>query len=150
VVFTTTHGKYYFPGPLHALDAVLPGRTCRRDLIGEIADALAKRHVRLMLYFHPGPGPMEDPEWARRAGIDPVDDRKNRRIMLGLYREIGRRYGTRLAGWFIDGGDAYYWRNYSFQQLELALKESNPRRVVTLFQWLWPKFSEYGGDFLSD
>lgn len=150
VVFTTTHGKYYFPGPLHALDAVLPGRTCRRDLIGEIADALAKHHVRLMLYFHPGPGPMEDPEWARRAGIDPVDDRENRRIMLSLYREIGRRYGTRLAGWFIDGGDAYYWRNYSFQELELALKEANPRRVVTLFQWLWPKFSEYGGDFLSD
>ena len=150
VVFTTTHGKYYFPGPLHALDAVLPGRTCRRDLIGEIADALDRQHVRLMLYFHPGPGPMEDSEWARRAGIDPVDDRENRRIMLSLYREIGRHYGTRLAGWFIDGGSAYYWRNYSFQQLELALKEGNPQRVVTFFQWLWPKFSPYGGDFLSD
>lgn len=150
VVFTTTHGKYYFPAPLHALDKILPGRTCRRDLISEIANALAKQHVRLMLYFHPGPGSSEDPEWARRAGIDPVDDPKNRRIMLSLYREIGRRYGTRLAGWFIDGGDAYYWRNYSFLQLELALKEGNPRRVITFFQWLWPKFSPYGGDFLSD
>lgn len=150
VVFTTTHGKYYFPGPLHALDAVLPGRTCRRDLIGEIADALQKRHVRLMLYFHPGPGPSEDAEWARLAGIDPVDDAKNRRIMLAMYREISSRYGARLAGWFIDGGDAYYWRNYSFRQLELALKQGNPDRVVTFFQWLWPEFSPYGGDFVSD
>ena len=150
VAFTTTHGKYYFPGPLHALDEVVPGRTCRRDLIGEIADALAKRQVRLMLYFHPGPGVSEDPEWARGAGVTPVDDAKNIRIMLGIYREIGQRYGTRLAGWFVDGGDAYYWRNFSFRQLELDLKANNPDRVVTFFSWLFPNFSPYSGDFLSD
>jgi Alpha-L-fucosidase len=114
VVFTTTHGKYFFPGPLHTLDAVLPGRTCHRDLIGEIADALERRHIRLMLYFHPGPGPTEDPEWARAAGISPVDDAKNIDIMLRMYREIGHRYGTRLAGWFIDGGSAYYWAELLF------------------------------------
>jgi hypothetical protein len=150
VVFTTTHGKYFFPGPLHALDAVLPGRTCHRDLIGEIADALKKRHIRLMLYFHPGPGPTEDSEWARAAGISPLDDPKNIDIMLSIYREIGHRYGTRLAGWFIDGGSAYYWRNFSFRQLLIALKTENPSRVVTFFQWIFPTFSPYAGDFTSD
>jgi hypothetical protein len=150
VVFTTTHGKFYFPGPLHAMDEVLSGRTCKRDLIGEIAGALAKRYIRLVLYFHPGPGPSEDPEWAKAAGIAPVDDQKNIRIMLSMYREIGRRYGNRLAGWFIDGGDAYYWRNFSFRELTLALKTGNPSRVVTYFQWLFPTFSPYAGDFISD
>ncbi len=150
VVFTTTHGKYFFPGPLRALDAVLPGRTCRRDLIGEIADALGKRHIRLMLYFHPGPGPTEDSEWARAAGISPVNDAKNIDVMLRMYSEIGQRYGTRLAGWFIDGGSAYYWRNFSFRQLLIALKTGNSSRVVTFFQWIFPTFSPYSGDFTSD
>ena len=150
VVFTTTHGKYFFPGPLHTLDAVLPGRTCHRDLISEIADALERRHIRLMLYFHPGPGPTEDLEWARAAGISPVDDAKNIGIMLRMYREIGHRYGTRLAGWFVDGGSAYYWRNFSFRQLLIALKTGNPSRVVTFFQWIFPTFSPYSGDFTSD
>jgi hypothetical protein len=150
VVFTTTHGRFYFPGPLHAMDELLPGRTCKRDLIGEIADALAKRHIRLMLYFHPGPGPSEDQEWARVAGISPLDDQKNIRVMLSMYREIGERYGDRLAGWFIDGGDAYYWRNFPFRDLTVDLKAGNPSRVVTYFQWLFPTFSPYAGDFISD
>jgi hypothetical protein len=150
VVFTTTHGKFYFPGPLHAMDELLPGRTCKRDLIGEIADALAKRHIRLMLYFHPGPGPSEDQDWARVAGISPLDDRKNIRVMLSMYREIGERYGNRLAGWFIDGGDAYYWRNFPFRDLTVDLKAGNPSRVVTYFQWLFPTFSPCAGDFISD
>lgn len=150
VVFTTTHGKYYFPGPLIAMDRVLPGRTCKRDLIGELSDALSRKGIRLLLYFHPGPGPTEDPAWAAAAGISPVDDDKNIRIMLDMYREIGKRYGRRLAGWFVDGGDAYYMRNFSFRDLTCALKNGNPDRVVTFFQWLFPIFSPYGGDFTSD
>lgn len=150
VVFTTTHGKFYFPGPLHAMDEVVPGRTCKRDLIGEIADALAKRNTRLMLYFHPGPGPSEDPDWAKAAGISPVDDEKNIRVMLSMYREIGERYGNRLAGWCIDGGDAYYWRNFPFRELTVDLKAGNPSRVVSYFQWLFPTFSPYAGDFVAD
>src|ERR1700674_1670832 len=70
--------------------------------------------------------------------------------MLRMYREIGDRYGTRLAGWFIDGGSAYYWRNFSFRQLLIALKTGNPSRVVTFFQWIFPTFSPYSGDFTSD
>jgi hypothetical protein len=150
VVFTTTHGKFYFPGPLHAMDELLPGRTCKRDLIGEIADALSKRNIRLMLYFHPGPGPSEDQDWSRVAGINPLDDQKNIRVMLSMYREIGERYGNRLAGWFIDGGDAYYWRNFPFRDLTVDLKAGNPARVVTYFQWLFPIFSPFAGDFISD
>lgn len=150
VVITTTHGKFYFPGPLRAMDSVLPGRTCKRDLIGEIADALANQSIRLMLYFHPGPGPSEDPQWARVAGIAPVDDQKNIQVMLGMFREIGQQYGNRLAGWFIDGGDAYYWRNFPFRDLTVGLKAGNPARVVTYFQWLFPTFSPYAGDFVSD
>jgi hypothetical protein len=92
----------------------------------------------------------EDPQWANAAGITSVEDRKNIEIMLRIFREVGERYGKRLAGWFVDGGDGYYWRNFSFEQLELALKAGNCDRIATFFAWLFPKFSPYGGDFLSD
>jgi len=68
-----------------------------------------------MLYFHPRPGPTEGSERARAAGISPVNDAKNIGIMLRMYREIDHRYGTRLAGWSIDGGVlAYYWAELLF------------------------------------
>lgn len=53
--------------------------------------------------------------------------------MQGMYREIGERDGRRLAGWPIDGGDAYYLRNYCFLNLIDALKKGNSGRVVTFF-----------------
>jgi hypothetical protein len=39
--------------PSKALDKWLPGHTARRDLIGEIADALQARHIKLAIYPHP-------------------------------------------------------------------------------------------------
>jgi hypothetical protein len=96
-----------------------------------------------VLYYHPGPGPSEDLDWARAAGISPVDDGKNFRVMLSMYREIGERYGNRPAGWCIDGGDAYYWRNFPFRELTVDLEAGNPSRVVSNFQWLFPMFSRH-------
>jgi len=150
VVFFTVHGKYYFPGPLQALDHLVPGRTCKRDLVGEIATALGKRHIRMMLYFHPGPSLIEDREWASAAGISPVDDARNNGIMLDIFREVGHRYGRQLWGWVIDGGYAYYLKNMPFEQLAEALKAGNPARVVTYFNWLMPKWHPLGGDFTSN
>ncbi len=41
-------------------------------------------------------------------------------------------------------------RNFCFRQLLIALKPGNPSRVVTFFQWIFPTFSPYSGDFTSD
>lgn len=148
-VFTTTHGKYYYPGPLAAMDRVLPGRTCNRDLVGELADALGKRGVRLLLYFHPGPPPTEDKEWANAAGISPVDDTRYNQIMVDIFAEIGQRYGQKLSGWYVDGGYGYYVRNTSFERLTRALKSGNPQRAIGYFGWIFPKWSPFGGDFTA-
>ena len=98
ITFTTTHGKYYYPGPLKAMDRVISGRTCKRDLVGELGDALGRRNVRLMLYFHPGPSASEDNEWATAAGISPVDDQRYNQIMIDIFAEIGQRYGPNTLG----------------------------------------------------
>ena len=38
VLFTATHALQMLPAPHPALDSILPGRTCKRDLIRELAD----------------------------------------------------------------------------------------------------------------
>ena len=52
VVLTTSHGSYYVPFPSTAIDAVKPGRTCRRDLVANLARALGRYGIRLLLYYH--------------------------------------------------------------------------------------------------
>jgi hypothetical protein len=45
VVFTTSHAEFYFPGPNKVIDEILPGRTCSRDLVGDLAQcALETRY----------------------------------------------------------------------------------------------------------
>jgi len=149
ITFITTHGKYYYPGPLKAMDRVISGRTCKRDLVGELADALGRRNVRLMLYFHPGPSASEDNEWATAAGISPVDDQRYNQIMIDIFEEIGQRYGPRLSGWYVDGAYGYYVRNTSFERLTRTLKAGNSQRSIGYFGWIFPKWSPFGGDFTA-
>ena len=43
VLFTSTHALQMLPAPHPVLDKILPGRTCERDLIAELADGLAAK-----------------------------------------------------------------------------------------------------------
>jgi Alpha-L-fucosidase len=149
IIFTTTHGKYYFPGPLKEMDKVLPGRTCKRDLVADLAEALAGRGIRLMLYFHPGPSAHEDKPWANAAGISPVDDDRYNSIILDIFAEVSERYRKSLSGWFIDGGYAYYVRNTPFERLTEVLKRGNLERLVAYYTWVFPEGFPFAGDFLS-
>jgi hypothetical protein len=149
IILTTTHGKYYFPGPLKAMDRILRGRTCKRDLIGELADALRRRKIHLMLYFHPGPSAQEDRAWANAAGISPVNDDRYNRIMIDIFTEVSERYGATLSGWFIDGGYAYYVRNTSFEALTEGLRAGNRDRLISYYVWIFPEWFPFAGDFLA-
>ena len=95
-----------FPDADQAIERIMPGRTSKRDLIGELAEALNRRGIKLMLYYHCGYG---DREWqthnfgtndANQIGTDALF-RKN---WASIITEVGERYGSRLAGWFIDEG----------------------------------------------
>lgn len=56
VYFTGWHKAIYCLGPNQALEKWLPGHTAKRDLIGEIADALHTKGIKLMIYAHPNDG----------------------------------------------------------------------------------------------
>jgi len=51
VIFTVNHADPHCPAPIRSWEKYHSGWTTKRDLIGEIADALQARGIRLMLYF---------------------------------------------------------------------------------------------------
>jgi hypothetical protein len=54
VIWSVTWGQQYISAPLRSLDRILPGRTTERDLLGELADGLKSRGIRLIFYYHYG------------------------------------------------------------------------------------------------
>lgn len=134
VVWSATWRSYYFPAPIRAIDEVIPGRTCERDLVGELATALRKRGIRLILYYN---GITNDDEWHRRSnyrGESATD--ADRGLFDAVWRkivaEVGNRYGDHLAGWFIDEGT--YPRD--FEAASRALKAGHSDRIVAINPWV--------------
>ena len=145
VYLTTAHSDQYLPAPIKALDAILPGRTARRDLIADLIAALAKRNMKLFLYYHLGP--IEDPAWSAATHMWDSDSTRFFSNWQAIIREIGDRYGKGLAGWWFDDGlYNYYYRSPDWAALDRAAKAGNPDRVVCFNSWsaaLATEFQDY-------
>ena len=141
VIWSATWRTYYFPAPIQAIERIMPGRTSKRDLIGELADALNKRGIKLMLYYHCGYG---DREWqTRNFGTNDANqigtDALFRKNWIAIMTEVGERYGSRLAGWFIDEG----WYPSPFEEQNQALKAGYPGRIVSFNDWVRPRLTDF-------
>jgi hypothetical protein len=148
VVFTTSHAGFYFPGPNPVIDSILPGRTCPRDLIGDLADALNRRNIRLELYFHPG---HDDTPWWQRTHFDDSDKTAYFEQWRKIIAQIGRQYGKRLAGfWFDDAAFTYYPFNPSWQEMSAAARTGNPQRVIAYNSWILPELNEFYDVFAGE
>jgi hypothetical protein len=140
VVFTTSHAEFYFPGPNKLIDEILPGRTCSRDLVGDLAEALSKHGIKLELYFHPG---HDDIEWWRRTHFDDDKD-KYFDLWCRVISQIGQQYGPLIAGyWFDDATFTYYPYNAPWAKMTAAAKQANPDRLITYNSWVLPKVSDF-------
>ena len=140
LVLTTSHAGFYFPGPNKVIDEILPGRTCPRDLIGDLATALSKRGIKLELYFHPG---HDDREWWRRTHFED-DKSKYFDLWCRIIGQTGLQYGTALAGWWLDDAAfTYYPFNAPWKQMTAAAKLGNPDRLVSYNSWILPKVSDF-------
>jgi len=136
VVFTLAHGIQYFPSPLKSVDPVLSGRTCARDLPKDLAEALASRGIKLILYYHHGVG---DTEWSRASGFLSKDKSAFFAHEAAILTEAGLRYGHQLAGWWFD--DRYPLQ--PFERLANAAKEGNRDRIVAFNSWILPKSTDF-------
>jgi hypothetical protein len=128
VLLTTTHAMHWLPGPNPEADRILPGRTCRRDLVMEIADALAERGIILMLYYNHGIHG-GDPAWHDAVGARKPDRGEYFEKCNSIVAWMGEHYGRKVAAWWFDHGladfpDTPWW------DVTTAAKAGNPDRLV--------------------
>jgi len=102
VIFTGTHALQMLPAPSAAIDRVAPGRTTRRDLIGELADACHARGMRFILYYNHSCNHGDDSGWEHAVGYHAADKSRLVSNLLSVLSELGRRYGSRMDGWYFD------------------------------------------------
>jgi len=149
LVLTTSHAEHFFPAPLESIDRILPGRTTRRDLVADLADALGRRGLRLILYYHLGAS--SDPAWLKATGFWETDTSRLFGNWTAIIGEAGRRYGQKLAGWwFDDGAISYYYRCAPWERLTVAAKAGYPGRLVAYNPWELPSPTEFQDYFCGE
>lgn len=102
VIFTTAHALQMLPAPCAAVDRVLPRRTTKRDLLGELAEACSGRGLHVILYCNHSCNHGDDPEWEHAVGYHDPDKAKLIANLLAVLRELGKRYGSHVQGWWFD------------------------------------------------
>ena len=144
VIFTSSWADQHPPAPCPALDRILPGRTTRRNLLREIADALAAEGIRTILYYNQS-GDRSDREWAKASGY--ADGRLETfgSNAVAIVRDLSLAAGPNVAGWWFDSpgmvSDAGPHRvasvplgdwKFPFREMALAAKAGNPDALVSV------------------
>lgn len=159
LLFTVGQFSGYYCSPNETFDRIVgihPSRCSHRDLIGEIADALAPTGIRLIVYSM-ATGPMWHREAIEALGFTPPWDASKWKSPPGSYHnrigadarltqaqrnweavltEWSRRWGKRVHGWWIDAcyypEKMYYFDDEpNFRSFARALKAGNSESLVS-------------------
>ncbi len=136
VIFTMHQRTRFLIAPNQTFDRLTgyqPGEACAtRDLVEDLYQALHQQNIPLLLYWT-GDGPRQDAKaaaamgWTGKVSTDYVTK------WASVVQEYGKRYGEKVAGWWVDG--CYPWIGYDDAKLGLlarALKAGNPQRIIAL------------------
>ena len=136
VIFTLGQ-QGYFCAPNRTLDGLCGPVTSRRDLILDVANALAARGIRTVAYIPSGaPAPMA--AGTRYGDADDGGPGRRRAFQENWQRviaEYGRRWGAHVSGWWLDGmydGEKMYAfpQAPNYQSLADACRAGAPRLVA--------------------
>jgi len=135
VIFTIGHAESYCPGPIKAWEKYHPGKTTRRDLIAEMANALRTKGIKLMCYLNA----------ASLTRYPKTGEEEFTRIMTEVVTEFGEHYKGMVAGYWFDccyqAKEKY--PGFSFREFFKTCKAGNPNRIVALNSWIYPNVSEW-------
>lgn len=144
VLFTATHALQMFACPHPVVDAILPGRTSERDLLGEIARGLADRGVKLIMYYNHSCNHGNDPAWEHAVGYHGDDKQTFARNICAIVRWLGQTYGDLIRAWWFDSSYSVDPRGphnsvstdlhgfqFPWEELTRAAKEGFANRLVT-------------------
>ncbi|HWK37058.1 alpha-L-fucosidase [Sphingomonas sp.] len=152
LMFTVNHGNPTCPAPIKSWEKLHPGWTTKRDLIAELADALGRRGMRLMLYMNPpGVGGMAlNPGTVN--GIPGYNEDEYASQLVDVFREFGERYGPRVAGYWFDSTfeATECYPNLPFEALDAAIKTGHPDRLVAWNNWVFPAETEWQDYFAGE
>ena len=134
VFLTIGHAESYCPGPIKAWEKYHPGKTTRRDLIAEMADALNAKGIKLACYLNV----------ASLAGLRSGEEAFTR-TMTEVVTEFGEHYKEKVVAYWFDccyqAKEKY--PGFSFREFFKVCKTGNPNRVVTWNSWIYPNVSEW-------
>ncbi len=130
--FTASHSEMHLPFPLPELDEIVEGHTSKRDLIGELADALEMHGIKLMLYFN-GDGCTDKP-W-QDTTFTYTNREAHAEYCYKIAESISKKYGKKIHGWWIDccyvpGLCHSYGTSYDYVRYSNALRAGNPDSIV--------------------
>jgi len=129
VLITTTHAWQKMPCPNPEVDKLVAGRTCKRDLLMELADGLAAAGIKLMLYYHHGiHAHGQDAEWREAVGWQSPDYYDNYCRVVGW---LGEHYGPKVIAWWFDAaGDLANRSDPPWDRMAAAAKAGHPGRLI--------------------
>jgi hypothetical protein len=140
VVFTLNHAHPHCPAPIQAWEAVHPGWTTRRDLIGDIAGALEKRGIRLILYINSPV--LTNFGKTGETGLYELtfSEEQFTEIHKNVLSEIGSRYGEKLAGYWFDSWyqSVAAYPDVPIEAIYRYCKVGNPGRITAFNFWIFP------------
>ncbi len=103
--FTAWHANMNVLFPSAVMDRRLPGHASRRDVIGDLIEALRPTDIKLILYIHPSDGHDFSREDQDRAGWNDGQGFERWNAFINeVVAEVVDRYGADIAGYWIDGG----------------------------------------------
>jgi hypothetical protein len=155
LIFTATHRYQFLPAPNPVIDGMQTGRTCKRDLIGEMAQGLKSRGISLMMYYNHSCNRGQDHIWEQAAGYHDRDKNRFFDNILNIIEWMGQHYGDLIDAWWFDsisslthggprdtvstdmGGFKVPWHRFT-----RAAKAGYPARLVT-YNAAWSKTYMY-------
>ncbi len=152
IIFTSSWAEQHPPAPCPALDKIISGRTTKRNLLLEIAQALDAEGIRTILYYNHGCN-TEDPEWMKAVGYtdNRLEDFGNN--IVSIVRDLSLSCGKYVSGWWFDSSTSVSKAGsactsivklgdfkYPFDEIALAAKAGNKDTIVS--------FNSQGGTFV--
>lgn len=144
VIFTATHALQMLPCPHPVVDAIGPGRTAQRDLLGEIARGLAACDVPLIVYYNHSCNNGDDRAWEQACGYHAFPKTRFADNLRAIVSWLGERYGKLIRGWWFDSAYSLDPRGpvntvstdlrgfqFPWEQMTAAAKAGYGERLVT-------------------
>ncbi|HWK37057.1 alpha-L-fucosidase [Sphingomonas sp.] len=145
LIWAVNHGHPTCPAPIKSWEKLHPGWTTKRDLIGELADALGKHGIRLMLYMNcPGIGKLEQ-QAGTALDLPAFSEAEYATQLSDVLREFGTRYGSKVEGYWFDSWfqTTESYPNLPHEALFDAVKTGHRDRMVALNYWAFPVETEW-------